>query len=281
MKKRVLIALFLIACLGPLLTGLVYSVLYSLGAIGWLSQGITLTHWQHVFTAPSTYVSFAFSLYVALGSVTVSFILSFGCVYLLSRPSQRAKPLAFAWFIPLGIPPIVAAFISFLLLSGTGVLARIVWQAGVISEAHPFPSLVFDHLGIGIIITHIMISFPFFTLLQLQHYEKNQLAELMGLARHYGANRRQQIRDVMLPVLFRRSFPVLLLSVIFVMGSYEIPLTIGSQYPQMISPLIIDYVRRFDLQDKPIGYALSVVYTLVVLVLAFFLLRKQTLRYGK
>lgn len=79
-----------------------------------------------------------------------------------------------------------------------------------------------------------------------------------------------------MPVLLRQSFPTLVLYFIFVMGSYEIPLLLGSQSPQMMSVLTIRKLQRFDLTDMPQAYVVGVLYTVFVVGVVVFLLRKKS-----
>jgi len=64
----------------------------------------------------------------------------------------------------------------------------------------------------------------------------------------------------------------------FVMGSYEIPLLVGSQSVQMVSIRTIQRLQRYNLGDIPEAYAISVAYTLMIVILLGGLLgynRKQ------
>ena len=64
---------------------------------------------------------------------------------------------------------------------------------------------------------------------------------------------------------------------IFLLGSYEIPLLLGVQAPQMLSVLTVRKLRDFDLHTQPEAYALAVLYSGFVLTWLYLLFRKHPL----
>lgn len=71
--------------------------------------------------------------------------------------------------------------------------------------------------------------------------------------------------------MIKKSIVSIVLFVVFVMSSYEVPLLLGRQNPQMISVLIIQKVQRFNLLDIPQGYAMSIVYVILIIALLLIL----------
>src|SRR5262249_3741758 len=152
-------------------------------------------------------------------------------------------------------------------------------RIGWVSALQQFPDLVNDRFGIGIIATHVMMSLPFFAIFLSNLYDSEKIEEFQRVARTLGANSTQANLKVAIPILFRRAFPTIVLYFFFVFGSYEIPLLLGQQFPQMISVLMIRKLQRFNLLDIPTVYTLAIIYLVLAIAVIFLLFRKKRLAY--
>ena len=172
----------------------------------------------------------------------------------------------------------VAGFITLLILSKSGFFSRALYQLHLINQLESFPGMVNDPFGLGIIITHSLMAIPFLLIYFSSLYDSENICELEMLATNLGSGTWQTTRFIILPMLLRKGFPTLLLYFIFVLGSYEVPLLLGVQSPQMISLLILRKLQRFNLLDIPQGYCIALLYTflLTVLLLLFFKSKKTT-----
>jgi len=56
-----------------------------------------------------------------------------------------------------------------------------------------------------------------------------------------------------------------------VMGSYEVPLLLGRQSPQMISVATLQKIQRYNLYDIPKGFAMSILYVLIIVLVLVLL----------
>lgn len=268
------LALFFLLSAFPLLLGIGYALLYSLGLTGILGEGFTLEHWQAVLGSAVFWETMAFSTYVALVSIGLAAGLALAVV--VRRPSTFSSgALSFFIYLPLAIPAIVMAFFIFQLMSKGGTLSRLAFQLGLIEGLQRFPDWVNSQYGIGIIAAHFLMALPFFIILYTHIYQSEGMPALVQQALSLGASRRQAAWRVAAPALFRRSFAIVVLYFLFVMGSYEIPLLLGSQSRQMISVLAIQKLQRFNLGDIPQAYAISVFYSMLVIVLVVGLLRSK------
>jgi putative spermidine/putrescine transport system permease protein len=88
---------------------------------------------------------------------------------------------------------------------------------------------------------------------------------LLELASTLGASRRQGLLRVTLPILLHAAAPSLVLLFILVMGSFEVPLLLGRQSPQMFSVLTYRKYGLFDISQKPEAYILSLGFTVLAL----------------
>ena len=261
-----LTTLFLLLSLLPLAAGLSYALVYSLGLVGALQTGFTTQHWQAVLSGSAVWTSLGISMAVALAVVVISAALALGTVLIFHRQLNKS-PLRFGVYWPLAVPPIVAAFWGFQLLGNSGLLARLAAALGLIGSPDEFVPLINDPWQAGIALVLTLATFPFFTVVLHQFYRSEQVPRLLQLARSLGASERQAIWRVAAPVLLQKLRPLMVLYGVFLFGAYEVPLLLGSQSQRMISVLIAQKFRRFDLLELPQAYAITVLYAAFVLII--------------
>lgn len=272
--KYASLALFLVLTALPIALGIGYALLRSMGLAGLGAEGFTLRHWEAMLSGGEFWRSLGISFRVAACSIGLAGVLAMAAVLKEPERWQRGG-LSWLMYLPLTLPAMVVAFVVFQMLSGAGLVSRLAYKLGLTSGIEDFPNWVNDSWGLGIIAAHVFMATPFFIILFAQLYQSERLGEYAQLAATLGATARQSARRVIVPVLLRQSFPTLVLYFIFVMGSYEIPLLLGAQSPQMVSVLTIRKLQRFDLADIPQAYAIGVLYMVFVAATAVFLLRKN------
>ncbi len=266
------ILFFLLVVIIPFAAGLVYSLLYSVGLTGILSSGFTMHHVINVIYEGEFFSSIAYSFYIASASIFISLLVAIPGVIAFTDDITKSKKSFFV-YMPLAIPAIVTAFISFQLLGKTGFLSTVAYHVKFINGLQQFPDLINDRLGTGIIATHVLMATPFFLIFFSNLFVSERLDELSVAGASLGANKIQRIRRIVIPVLFKKGFTTILLYFIFVFGSYEIPLILGRQSPQMISVLIVRKLQRYNLLDIPQGYFLSLLYTFLIIILLLIFLK--------
>ncbi|MEO6039023.1 MAG: ABC transporter permease, partial [Saprospiraceae bacterium] len=262
--RRVAPILFLTFAVLPLGAGLLYALLYSVGAVGALAQGFTLDAWRILLTDRTFLSTLGISILVATVSILLATALALALLMRLQPELERPRIRLLLHF-PLAIPPIIAAFISFQWFGSSGMLARMAWNFGWINAADGFPPLINDPYYLGVGLTLLLLTFPFLLLLFLNHYQAAGLPQLSQLAASLGASPAYIRTHVVSPVLLRRALPALLLYGVFLLGAYEVPLLLGRQSPAMLSIYISQKFGRFNLSDLPVAYAAAVVYALLVM----------------
>ena len=273
--NRLGIVCFMLLVVLPFAGSLIYAILYSFGLTGILSNGFTTTHVSRILQNPEMFFSLIYSFYIACCSMFISLILSI-CGVLLFKAAITKSKWSFFPYLPLALPAIVTAFVSLQVLNNTGVLSRLLYQTNMINDLSQFPDIVNDKLGIGIIITHVLMATPFFLIFFSNIYEAENVKALSNVAKTLGASSVKVAEKIAIPLLLKKGLNTILLYFIFVFGSYEIPLILGQQSPQMISVLIVRKMQRYNLKDIPQGYFLSYVYSIaVILLLAVFLKSKK------
>lgn len=256
------LALFLIIAILPIGGALLYAVFYSVGATGLLSTGLTTSYWSATLLSAELWTSFGLSLYVAAVSVALSILIAMAFTRLFHTEFKRGS-VRLLFYLPLALPATVAAFIVYQWLSDSGWLFRLIpWFEG--------GGVVNDPFAIGIILAHMAMVVPFFTLLFASHYDASGITELAALARSLGAGTAKITRRVVVPIILRRSILPVTLVFITVLGSYEIPILLGRQAPEMVSVIIYRKYALFDIADKPEAYIIALMYTALVAGILFF-----------
>ncbi|MEO7524590.1 MAG: ABC transporter permease subunit, partial [Ferruginibacter sp.] len=269
---------FMLLVVLPFAGSLIYAMLYSFGMTGILSKGFTTTHVAGVLQNPEMFFSLLYSFYIAVCSMAIALIFAIAGVLFFKSAIKKSK-WSFFPYLPLALPAIVTAFISLQVLNKTGVLSRMLYQTDIISNLTQFPEMVNDKFGIGIIVTHILMAIPFFLIYFSNMYEAENVNALSNVARSLGASPGKVAEKIVIPLLVKSGLNTILLYFIFIFGSYEIPLILGQQSPQMMSVLIVSKMQRYNLMDIPQGYFLSLVYSIVVIIIlaAFLKSKKQSI----
>jgi putative spermidine/putrescine transport system permease protein len=274
--KNIGLVFFILIGVVPFLAAFIYALLYSFGIIGVVNTGFTLEFWAAVLESGEFFKSFFYSAAIALVSMLISVSFSLW-VTLKFRRELETRFLSFVTYLPLAIPGVVAAFFTFQLFSKAGFFSRLSNQIGWTEETTQFPNLVNDAYAIGIVFTFATMVIPFFVLLFINVYKNERVEDLSILGQALGATKKQMIYRIFLPILLRKTWVLLVLYFISLMGSYEIPLILGQESPQMLSVLIIREIKQYDLTKLSEGYVVAVIYTVIVsiAVLALFLPKKR------
>lgn len=274
MLRRISIALFVVVTLGPMLAGLVYALLYSFGLAGLLGKGFTTAHWTRLFEGNEALGSLGYTTLLVLFSLLLALIPALVLAYFITF-SRKGQGFFRVLFVPLTVPPLIAAFAMFHLLNPAGLLSRIANQMGLVGSVEHFPRLVNDGWAIGIILTHVFLVFPFFTIVFANLARKERLPELRALAYTLGAKAWQFQWRVFIPVILRRAAALIMLYGVFLFGTYEVPLLLGRQAPRAVTVFITEKVTKFDLMNIPVGYAMAVLYMVLIGGVVTFLLRRR------
>jgi putative spermidine/putrescine transport system permease protein len=272
--NRIGVPVFISIVLLPLAAGLGYALAYSFGLTGALSQGFTTKYWNIVLTNPETWQSLLLSASIALTVVLISTGLALGVLLYWGERLEQGLS-GYLIYLPLAVPPLSAAFLGFQWLGKSGMLSRLGVACGLIPSLEQAPELINDPWHIGVVFVLSTMTMPYFLVLFLQYRRSENLSELTQLARTLGASSAQMIRRVAVPVLLRRAAPNLALSGIFLFGVYEVPLLLGRQSPRMISVMIAQKFKKFNLEDVPPAYALTVLYALIISLAAWWMYRQM------
>ncbi len=143
------------------------------------------------------------------------------------------------------MPPVVVATAGVLLLSQSGVLARLAATLGLIEAPSEMPALLYASHGIGLVLMLAWKELGFLSMLACTLASQLD-PELEAAARSLGADRRSIQRRVVLPQIWRGLQPGIVAAFVFVVGSYELPRLLGPSRPQALGMMILERSRDAD-----------------------------------
>lgn len=273
--RRVKIALLLAPAL------LVIGVLFSGGIFAALLQslnyfpaiGLTelnLNAYREVLGSKDFLNSLALTVYVSGVSTVIATTLAVLAALSLRRSTGRVSAAVFQ--LPITIPHLVAAVGMALVVSQTGLGARLAVAMGLIGEPSQFPALLYDRYSIGIIMTYVWKEVPFIALVVLAVL-RGVAGELEEVAQVLGASAWQRFWYVVFPLISPGIVAASLTVFAFTFGAFEVPFLLGRTYPTMLPVMAYNEYRSVDLADRPTAMAINVIVTVITAVFAAAYLR--------
>ena len=226
----------------------------------------TLQHFRAVLAAPGFLASFGLTLFVSLVSTTITLALAVLTALSLRRMRRLQGLVTYVYQLPLTLPHMVLAAAGLMLLSQSGLLARLAASTGLIRMPSDFPELVYDRAGIGIILVYVWKQVPFVGLVALAVLQSVG-EDYEAAARSLGARPLQAVRHVLVPLVMPGLLPSAVIIFAFVFGAFEVPLLLGARYPSMLSVLAYRLYTDVDLSLRPQAMALSFLISTMVFIL--------------
>lgn len=250
----------------PIVWTVFFTILFSLGGIGRLSSGWTFQHWKSAFAEPLAFRSLAFSFLISC--IVLSTLMVLTLLPLLIRPTLRnSRVIAIVGIAIMSTPSLVIAQLFSSFFSSGGLLSRLAFRMGLIHAPNEFPAFTNDPWNLGMTISITITFFPLVWFYHSQLWTSARMDRYYQLAISLGASPWQARTKVALPILLRKSRGLWTLIFILIMGSFEIPLLLGRQNPQMISVATQQLVTKFDMSTKPQAFVLATLYLLCVSLL--------------
>lgn len=203
---------------------------------------------------PGPWLSLAWSVTAALVATTLATAgaITVALAFRGTRAADRAaRALA---TLPLPIPPIVVAAAAVLVLSQSGLLARLAAALGWISVPADMPALLNVPHGTGLILALAWKELGFLSLLACT-VAASLDPELEATARTLGASERTARRRVLVPLIWRGILPGVVAAFAFVLGSYELPALLGPTHPQPLAVAVLERARDADLAARGDAWA--------------------------
>ena len=240
-------------------SGLVMGLVQSLGyfpAAG--LEDWNLAHYRELFAAPEFYRSLGETIYLAGAATALSAVVSLALVLLVRRVSPAHHLVKVFLQLPLPIPHLAVGGAMVLLLSQSGLISRLAFALGWVSDPGQFPALVNDRWNVGLILVYLYKEVPFITLFLLAVLERSGEA-LEEAARSLGAGAWQRFRRVLLPLMLPALASASLIVFAFIVGAFELPLLLGRTYPETLAVLAYHRYTDVDLAARPVAMAVCMV----------------------
>ncbi len=242
---------------GPFLGGLAFGLAQSLGLFSVVDVGgPTLRFYADAVLSSDFLRSLLLTLYIALVSTALATMLSLGLALLLRRSFRGARLVRLLVQLPLPTPHLAAAIGVTLLLTQSGIFARLFYAAGLLAEPSDFPALVYDRGAVGIIVTYVWKELPFITLVALAAL-RSAGNELEQAARNLGASPWQAFWHVTLPLVAPALIGSATIVFAFAFGAFEVPLLLGQSYPRVLAVEAYMLYQDVDLTVRPGALALN------------------------
>jgi len=251
--------------------GLVSAVVQSVGYMPAIGQTrVSLDTYREVLSGGDFLDSFLLTVYIAGVSTAVSTVLAVLAAMTLRRSSGRLSAVVFQ--LPITIPHLLAAVGIALVVSQTGLGARLAAALGLIGQPREFPALLYDRYSAGIILTYVWKEVPFVALVVLAAL-RGVAGELEDVARTLGANTWQRFWYVVFPVISPGIVAASLLVFAFTFGAFEVPYLLGRTYPTILPVMAYNEYKDVELSARPVAMAINVLISLFTAIFAALYLR--------
>jgi putative spermidine/putrescine transport system permease protein len=251
--------------------GLVIAMAQSLGYFAPVEEGgFTLAHYSLLWSDREFRMSLAVTLMIATAATIISAAAGLAIALALRGLVVRYRSLNFWLQVPLAVPHLVMAVALINVIAPSGLIARLVYAAGLIDEPADFPALINDRYGVGIIMAYVLKETPFVATMTLA------LLLRLGdeaLARTLGASAWQRLRYVTLPLVAPAAVSAALVVFAFIFGAFEVPYLLGRPYPAMISVVAQRRYLDVNLAERPGAIAVAVVISAITAALVWLYLR--------
>jgi ABC-type spermidine/putrescine transport system permease subunit I len=242
----------------PVLVGIGYAVLASIGLAGPGAHGINGSRVTSVLGQRFVWTGLLWSLWVAAASTALAAAGAMLVAALFPGGSKRDRLARLMAVLPLPIPHLGAAVAGLLLLGQSGLLARTLAALGVIANPGEMPPLVYDPAGIGLILTLAWKEFPFLALVGFSVLATRG-GRLEEVARTLGAKPAVVFRRVTLPLLWRGLLPATVAVFVFVAGAYEAAAVLAPSDPLALPLLTLERYTDADLSRRGDAFVLVLV----------------------
>lgn len=260
MKKKLHILLLLLPFLG--ITALVCISVWnvSIQSLGYIPAfgltDLTLKYYAEVFRNPDFVNSVWVSLKIALWSAIFACIMGIVLAMSLIKTCKSRGGTLYAIRMPILVPHAVVAVFVVQILGQTGIVARLLFAAGLLEDYTNFPQLLYTPSYFGTILAYLWKEIPFVAYFVLAFM--GSISETLGeAAENLGASPIRGFFEVTLPLSLNVIAKAFLIIFIFAFGGYELPLLLGSTLPKALSVSTYLAYMSPDLLQRPLAMAMN------------------------
>lgn len=257
-KKIPYILIMPIVFLGILfIYGIINALIQSLGYIPAFNlTNISLNYYLELLSNPTLLDSLKLSLTISIVSSLLSVILGIILTATLVYTGHTEGRVIQVIKLAIIIPHTIVALFSISILSQNGLLARLLYNLGLISSQGDFPLLLYTKHSFGIILGFVWKQVPFvgYFSLSLMSSINNTLGEA---SENLGASKLKSFFYINLPLsmpAIRKAFLIILM---FSFGAYDLPFLLGATIPNALPvQSYIEYLNP-DLLHRPYAMAMN------------------------
>lgn len=240
-------------------SGLVFALVQSLGFFPPLDeQAFTLVHYRELLNDRELWDSILLTLALSITSTAISAVVGILLAFSVRELVSRSPIAALLLQMPVAIPHLAVGVVVLSVIAPTGIIARILFNLGLLSSSAAFPVLVNDRLGIGLVIAYVIKEAPFIALMTYGVLARIG-PEYEVMARTLGASPVQVLRHVLLPLTAPAALSSSLLVLSYTIGAFELPFLLGRSYPTMLSVVAQRRFMSVSLDQRPSAIALAIV----------------------
>ncbi|MCQ4922568.1 ABC transporter permease subunit [Tissierella carlieri] len=250
-------------------SGIIMGLIQSLGyfkAVG-LTE-FTLKYYKEVLTSKGFISSLRFSLYTSFTSSIMAVVCGVLLSYAILQVKGKKEIVESLYRIPIIVPHIVSVLLVYNILSQSGILPRILYETGLITDQSQFPSILYERNGIGVIIAYLWKEIPFVALTTYTILSKVS-SKLSDVAGNLGANKRQIFFYILLPLIMPSVFSSFIIIFAFSFGAYEVPLLLGPTQPKALSVQAFIEYNNPVLANRSYAMVYNILITLIALILTW------------
>lgn len=236
----------------PVLVGCLYSAASAFGLAGAGARGFDTARVSRVYADAETWRSVGWTLYTAGLATVIASVLAL----VISVRLQRSAAGRFLATLPIAVPYVATGLAALLMLSQSGLLARLAFAMGLIAQPSDFPALVYDRPGVALVLSYVWKELPFLTLTALAVLDTGGSA-LTDAARTLGASAKATFRRVTLPLLWRGIAPAAIAAFAYLVGQYELAVLLAPSDPLPLAVLTYERAQDADLTRRGDAHALG------------------------
>lgn len=269
LKPYLLLSPILFVLIAIFISGIMMGLIQSFGyfkAAG-LTE-FTFKYYKEILTNKGFLSSLQFSLYTSFISSIIAIVCGVLLSYAILQIKGKKGIVESLYRVPVAVPHIVSVLLMYNILSQSGILPRVLYGAGLITDQGQFPSILYEKNGIGIIVAYLWKEIPFVALTTYTILSKvsNKLSDV---AYNLGANKRQVFFHVLLPLIMPSIFSSFIIIFAFSFGAYEVPLLLGPTQPKALAVQAFIEYNNPVLQNRPYAMVINILITSIALILTW------------
>ncbi|SCG82246.1 ABC transporter, permease protein [Proteiniborus sp. DW1] len=277
-KKTPYILIMPIVLLGVLfIYGVINGIIQGFGYIPAFNlTNITLDYYIEVLNSSTFLDSLKVSLQISIISSIISVVLGTMLTAALVYTGHTKGKIIQVIKLAILIPHTIVALFSISMLSQNGLIARLLYQLGLIDGQGDFPLLLYTRNNIGIILGYIWKEVPFvayFSLALMSSINKT----LGEASENLGASKLKTFFHITLPLSMPAIRKAFLIILTFSFGAYDLPFLLGATVPKALPVQAhIEYIHP-DLRHRPYAMAINGLILIITWTMAgiYYLITKK------